>query len=137
MNILTLAKELNVTQSFITLITSHLFDSTDEVDDREANMIRLICDPTFIRKFNAQVNSAKTAAFKKQKQNEQFNDWITTVDLSGMSAKEIEEIAPGGPYKGLKQISMLMSANGYESKVKYLGNDKQGRRWFKPEVSFI
>ena len=60
-----------------------------------------------------------------------FDKWVVTVDLSGYSTIEIELIAEGGPYSGLKHISRLMRANGYVSKVVYLGNEQQGRRWFK------
>ena len=143
MNTLTLSKELNVTHLLTAQIAHSVLhipwnpEGLFEVDDREADIIRSICDPVFIKHFTSHINSAKRSAFKKQKQNEQFNDWVSGVDLDGKSTREIELIAAGGPYTGLKQVSRLMKANGYMSKVTYLGDDKQGRRWFKPEVSFI
>lgn len=67
---------------------------------------------------------------------DEFNDWCSKRCLDGCSTEEIERVAPGGPYTGLKRVAGLMRANGYKSRVAYLGKGRQGRRWFKP-VSFI
>lgn len=137
MNTLILSRQMNVTHDFLVNIAESVFNlspdihGVHELDTHSVNIMKSMCDPVFISQFISQHKVSKTKLFTDNRKLSSFETWVKDVDLTGMSTTEIELIAAGGPYTGLKQVSRLMRANGYESKIVYLGNDKQGRRWFK------
>lgn len=163
MNTLTLSKQMHVTHKFILNIAIKVFklkpDNSGmcELDGYTSNIIRSMCKHEFMNDFKTEAKQSMSKSFIQESESVTFDQWVNGKDLSGLSTVEIGEMANLNTYINLKQISRLMRANGYKSKVVYLGNDKQGRRWFKvvdtadnikaakekakqlskPEVSFI
>lgn len=62
----------------------------------------------------------------------EFSTWISTQNLSGLSMDEIKSISPVDFSK--QTMGRLLRSHGYYSKVVYLGDGRQGRKWFSDDI---
>ena len=65
----------------------------------------------------------------------EVSDWIATQDLRDCSTNQIKAMLPDEMKTiGKQALASAMRVNDYYSKVVYLGNGKQGRRWFNDNM---
>ena len=131
MDIKTLSQQTGVSEQELTLLINELNEShnlhiPDTFTKGQYDILRSLLDSDYLIKRIKSLSPRSNFALPTV-----LDKWIRVNDLSGLSTRDIEDMAHGGPYKGLKQVSRAMRENGYESKVIYLGGDMQGRRWFK------
>lgn len=145
MNITLLSKQLNI-ESGQLLIKANNLNSEYELGITDFNnltrtqydIIRASLDTSHL----VQLLNGDKRGGKYNYQNApdylDLQQWVSENDLNSFSTKDIRQSLPDYiTHRGPQTIAAAMRAAGYESKTDTLDTGKQGRRWHKPEVSFI
>lgn len=81
-------------------------------------------------KVGAKYNYVNTAFFAD------VDDWMTGKEFNCKSSSEIKEMLPEHLRKISNQaLAAILKSNDHFVKITYLKNGKQGRRWFKKEIT--
>lgn len=151
MNINELSKQLKMeTEDLLVMVTrlnlKHKLgiDDFSEMTRPQYDVIRSLLDADYLVKLIMVSKTDRKYNYQKTQGYVDLQQWISENNLNEFSTKDVKQSLPEPAANcGMQNIAAAMRAAGYESRVIYLDNGKQGRRWFndalwsKPEVSFI
>lgn len=137
MDINTLAEQLDTD---VSTLLSHITDLDRTYDlgitdvynltRKQYEIIRSVYDVAYLVRLLKGGKSDRKYDYRNTPDYHDLCDWIKVNNLHCTSTKEIQSKLPSHICsRGKQTIACAMRAEGYETKVMYLGDGKQGRRW--------
>lgn len=100
------------------------------------DVIRSVFDTGYLVSLLQGEKSDRKYSYNKSPEWRDLVAYLSEYDLNGFSTADIKQTFPNHLKRcGTQTVAAAMRSIGYESKVMYLENGKQGRRWNKYDVT--